>query len=78
MHWWWAAAEADGAKVKCLTRYNPSYVKRRPCGMSSSTTWVRVRVRVRVEGCTTDARWARGGVLYVHSEFQARSSTLGS
>ena len=36
------------------------------------------RAKVRVEGCTTDARWARGGVLYVHSEFRARSSTFRS
>ena len=39
---------------------------------------VRAKAKVRVEGCTTDARWARGDVLYVHSEFRARSSTFRS
>ena len=40
--------------------------------------WVEVARRVWAEGCTTGARWARGGLLDVHSEFHTQSSTFRS
>ena len=40
--------------------------------------WAEVARRVRAEGYTTRARWARGGLFYVHGEFHTHSSTFRS